>query len=99
MVSQFALPRRALGRTGLQVSVLGLGTAPLGDLYAHLDDCTAIAVPERAFDLGINLLDTSPLLRERSVRASLRDGDQARAAPGHRTCSGIKLMRIEAFEE
>lgn len=61
MVSQIALPRRALGRTGLQVSVLGIGTAPLGDLYAHLDDGTAIAVAQRAFDLGINLLDTSPL--------------------------------------
>lgn len=61
MVSQSALPRRALGRTGLEVSVLGFGTAPLGDLYAHLDDRTAIAAAERAFDLGINLLDTSPL--------------------------------------
>ena len=56
-----ALPRRVLGRSGLQVSILGLGTAPLGDLYAHLDDDTAIAAAERAFKLGINLLDTSPL--------------------------------------
>ena len=38
-----------------------LGTAPLGDLYAQLDDATAIAAAERAFELGINLLDTSPL--------------------------------------
>ncbi|WP_024508903.1 aldo/keto reductase [Bradyrhizobium sp. ARR65] len=56
-----ALPRRALGRTGLSVSVLGFGTAPLGDLYVQLDDRTAIAAAERAFELGINLLDTSPL--------------------------------------
>ncbi|MBV9531609.1 MAG: aldo/keto reductase, partial [Bradyrhizobium sp.] len=34
---------------------------PLGDLYARLDDVTAIATVERAFELGINLLDTSPL--------------------------------------
>ena len=61
MVSKSALPRRALGRTGLQVSVFGFGTAPLGDLYARLDDGTAIAAVQRAFDLGINLLDTSPL--------------------------------------
>jgi D-threo-aldose 1-dehydrogenase len=61
MVSKSALPRRALGRTGLQVSVFGIGSAPLGDLYAHLDDGTAIAAVQRAFDLGINLLDTSPL--------------------------------------
>src|SRR6266446_1201130 len=56
-----AVPRRVLGRTGLEVSVLGFGTAPLGDLFARLDDATAIAAVERAFGLGVNLLDTSPL--------------------------------------
>ena len=61
MASQSALPRRALGRTGLQASVLGFGTAPLGDLFLQLDDETAIAAAERAFELGVNLLDTSPL--------------------------------------
>src|SRR5450631_1972352 len=55
------VPRRPLGRTGLEVSVLGFGTAPLGDLYAQLDDETAISAVERAFSLGLNLLDTSPL--------------------------------------
>src|ERR1700719_3571625 len=60
MIAVSALPRRVLGRTGLSVSALGFGTAPLGDLYAHLDDATAIATVERAFELGINLLDTSP---------------------------------------
>jgi D-threo-aldose 1-dehydrogenase len=56
----FAVPRRALGRTHLQVSVLGFGTAPLGDLFVQLDDGTAIDTVERAFELGISLLDTSP---------------------------------------
>src|SRR5690349_715412 len=60
MVSQSALPRRTLGRTGLEVSILGFGTAPLGDLFLELDDHTAIAAASRAFELGINLLDTSP---------------------------------------
>jgi D-threo-aldose 1-dehydrogenase len=55
------VPRRTLGRTGLEVSILGFGTAPLGDLYARLDDRTAIAAVKRAFEVGINLLDTSPL--------------------------------------
>jgi D-threo-aldose 1-dehydrogenase len=43
------------------VSILGFGTAPLGDLYLQLDDRAAIASVERAFELGVNLLDTSPL--------------------------------------
>jgi D-threo-aldose 1-dehydrogenase len=61
MIGVSAVPRRLLGRTGLEVSVLGFGTAPLGDLYARLDDGAAVAAVERAFELGINLLDTSPL--------------------------------------
>jgi D-threo-aldose 1-dehydrogenase len=56
-----SLPRRKLGRTGLDVSVLGFGTAPLGDLFVRIPDAEAIATVERAFALGINLLDSSPL--------------------------------------
>ncbi|NOJ43632.1 aldo/keto reductase [Bradyrhizobium australiense] len=70
------VPRRALGRTRLEVSVLGFGTAPLGDLYAQLDDETAIDAVSRAFELDINLLDTSPLygngLAEHRCGAALR---------------------------
>src|SRR5437660_11977888 len=83
MIPLSAVPRRVLGRTGLQVSVLGFGTAPLGDLYAKLNDATAIAVAERAFELGIKPSRHFPALWPRSVRTSLRDGDQARAATGH----------------
>src|SRR4051812_9416029 len=76
MALPVALPRRPLGRTGLDVSVLGFGAAPLGDLYARLDDATAIAAVERAFALGVNLLDTSPLyghgLSEHRCGAALR---------------------------
>src|SRR3954453_2177038 len=76
MKAVFALPRRALGRTRLQVSVLGFGTAPLGDLYVQLDDNTAIDTVKRAFELGINLLDSSPLygngLAEHRCGAAIR---------------------------
>jgi D-threo-aldose 1-dehydrogenase len=61
MVPVFTLPRRVLGRTEVEVSVLGFGTAPLGDLFVRIDDEIAIATVERAFALGINLLDSSPL--------------------------------------
>jgi D-threo-aldose 1-dehydrogenase len=76
MTPRSTVPRRPLGRTGLQVSALGFGTAPLGDLYRRLDDGTAIAAVERAFALGINLLDTSPLyghgLSEHRCGAAIR---------------------------
>jgi D-threo-aldose 1-dehydrogenase len=76
MALSSALSRRPLGRTGLEVSAVGFGAAPLGDLYRKLDDTTAIAAVERAFALGINLLDTSPLyghgLSEHRCGAALR---------------------------
>jgi D-threo-aldose 1-dehydrogenase len=76
MALMSAPPRRPLGRTGLEVSALGFGTAPLGDLYSKLDDGTAIAAVERALALGVNLIDTSPLyghgLAEHRCGAAIR---------------------------
>ena len=71
-----ALPVRPLGRSGLKVTTLGFGGAPLGDLYAHLDEAIAIATVETALASGINLVDTSPLyghgLSEHRVGTGLR---------------------------
>lgn len=70
------LPRRRLGRTETEVSVLGLGGAPLGDLYALLDEGTAQATVAAALAAGITLVDTAPLyghgLSEQRVGAGLR---------------------------
>jgi D-threo-aldose 1-dehydrogenase len=67
---------RALGRTGLSVSSLGFGGAPLGDLYTALDDATAIATVEAAATAGITLFDTAPLygrgLSEHRLGTALR---------------------------
>ena len=54
------IPTRSLGRTGLQVSVLGLGTAPLGDLFTKLDEQVAINTIVSGLRAGLTLLDTSP---------------------------------------
>ena len=68
--------RRTLGRTGIEVSALGFGGAPLGDLYAPIDDATAIATVEAALDAGVTLVDTSPLygrgLSEHRIGTALR---------------------------
>jgi D-threo-aldose 1-dehydrogenase len=55
------LPTRPLGRLALPVSVIGFGGAPLGDLYARLDDAQAIAAVGAAHAAGITLFDTAPL--------------------------------------
>jgi D-threo-aldose 1-dehydrogenase len=55
-----ALAKRRLGRSTLEVTEIGFGSAPLGDLYARLDDATAIATVDAALERGITLFDTSP---------------------------------------
>jgi D-threo-aldose 1-dehydrogenase len=54
------LPLRHLGRTGIPVSCIGFGAAPLGDLYARMDERMAIDAVATAITLGVTLLDTSP---------------------------------------
>jgi len=51
---------RKLGRTGLMVSVVGYGTAPLGDMYGTSNDDAALQSAYRAVDAGINFFDSSP---------------------------------------
>jgi D-threo-aldose 1-dehydrogenase len=55
-----ATDKRPLGRTKLKVTVLGLGTATLGNLYAPVTDADAAATLSTAFDSGINFVDTAP---------------------------------------
>lgn len=51
---------KTLGATGLDVSVIGLGTWSMGGRWwGATDDQTATAAIEQALDLGINLVDTA----------------------------------------
>jgi len=70
-----ALGERPLGRRGPRVTALGLGCAPLGNLYRAIDDESASAVVDTAWDAGIRFFDTAPLygngLSELRVGAAL----------------------------
>lgn len=50
------LPRRVLGRAGVELPVLGLGTAPSG----HRPEKDAVAFYHRCLDAGVTHLDTGP---------------------------------------
>lgn len=49
-----------LGRTGLTVSILGFGGAPLGDEYGTMAAAEGQRAVDAAIDHGINLFDVSP---------------------------------------
>ena len=53
------LEMRAFGRTGLQVGVLGLGTAEIG--FEHTPDRTVDTILAEALDAGINVIDTAAM--------------------------------------
>src|SRR6476646_1340266 len=73
--------QRRIGRTDLQVSVLGLGGAPLGDLYERIPPDRELATLETAYRRGIRLFDTAPLyghgLSEHRFGHVLRDKPHA----------------------
>ena len=53
--------RRRLGTTQVTVTRLALGGAPIGGLFAAVDDRDATATIRHAWDLGIRYYDTAPL--------------------------------------
>ena len=50
---------RDFGKTGWQVSVVGMGTWNIGNQWGELDDATAWATVRCAFDNGVTLFDTA----------------------------------------
>ncbi|WP_308635329.1 aldo/keto reductase [Paenibacillus silvisoli] len=64
------------GRTGIRVSKLGLGGAPLGGDFGPVTDEQVTQIIEMALELGINFIDTAPLYgkgeSERRIGIALR---------------------------
>ena len=50
---------RSLGKSDLEISVMGLGCAPMSRDNAPTDDTESIATVHAAIDMGVTLLDTS----------------------------------------
>jgi D-threo-aldose 1-dehydrogenase len=69
--------RREIRATGVSVSELGFGAAPIGNLYSAVSDSDAAATVSAAWDAGIRYFDTAPHyglgLSERRLGAALAD--------------------------
>ena len=66
------MPKRRLGRTSLEASLLGIGTAPLGAPEVTQQEVDRVL--GAALDEGVNYLDTAPIYRqaERRLGPALR---------------------------
>jgi D-threo-aldose 1-dehydrogenase len=71
------MERRALGRTGVAVTRVALGCAPLGGLFSEISDDQARATVDAAWELGVRTFDTAPHygagVSERRLGAALRE--------------------------
>jgi aryl-alcohol dehydrogenase-like predicted oxidoreductase len=53
------MEHRPLGRTGIQVSVVGFGAWAVGGTWGPVDDQESLAALHRAVDLGVDFFDTA----------------------------------------
>jgi len=70
------LKTRKIGNTKVEVTELGFGAAQIGNLYAPVEDETAAAAVDAAWEEGVRYFDTAPHyglgLSERRLGAALR---------------------------
>ena len=70
------MERRRLGRQGLETSAIGLGCMGMSEFYGAADEDEAIRTIRRAFELGMNFLDTAdaygPFTNERLVGRAIQ---------------------------
>jgi aryl-alcohol dehydrogenase-like predicted oxidoreductase len=54
-----SLPQRALGKSGINVSAIGLGCMSFSGVYGPSEDAAAVTLINQALDAGITMLDSS----------------------------------------
>ncbi|HTV17726.1 MAG TPA: aldo/keto reductase [Polyangiaceae bacterium] len=82
---------RRLGKSPLSVTQLGVGTAPLGDLYQRVPEADARGMLEAGYELGLRLFDTAPLYG--SGLAEHRTGGLLRQKPRDELVVSTKVGR------
>jgi L-galactose dehydrogenase len=87
---------RPLGRTGLNVSVLGQGGAAFGQQFGPVSAAEAVACVHAAIDAGVNLVDTAAYygrgLAEEFLGQALQGGRR------HKVYVCTKACRLDAAE-
>lgn len=71
MTTPNPLEIRQLGKTHMNVTAVSLGGAGLGGIFGPVGDADGVAAVEKALELGMNYLDTSPKYGEAERRMGL----------------------------
>jgi D-threo-aldose 1-dehydrogenase len=87
-----ALPSARVGRTALQVSRLGLGTAPLTGTNGSIPAAQSVETIRAALDAGVTLVDTAPLYG--GGRSEQRLGTALAGVPRDRYVLSTKVGRL-----
>ena len=86
-----ALPCAQVGRTGLQVSRLGLGTAPLTGKNGSIPELQSVVTIRTALAVGVTLIDTAPMYG--AGRSEQRVGVALQGVPRERYVLSTKVGR------
>ena len=86
------MKRRQLGQSGLDASVIGLGTWAIGGwMWGGQDERDAVRAIHASLDAGVNLIDTAPIYgfghSESIVGAAI--GSPERCGAGHEMRPGM----------
>lgn len=84
--------KRRIGGTGLDVTVLGFGAAPIGGFRATITEAQASATVEAAVKAGVGFFDTSPFYGY--GRSELRLGAVLRGLPRDGFVLSTKIGRV-----
>src|SRR5437016_9653918 len=87
-----SMPRRPLGRTSVEVGILGFGGATIGGIGAQVTEAQAQATLNAAWDAGLRYFDTAPWYG-RGV-SELRVGRLLREKPREEFVISTKVGRI-----
>ncbi len=93
------LPTRTLGKTGIEVTTLGVGCAWLGRRAdGTIDEETGLAAILAALDSGVRLIDTASLYAEGSAERVVGQALRARPALAGRVIVETKVRDVRDFQ-
>src|SRR5882757_8447155 len=98
------MEKRTLGRTGLDVSLLGFGCGAVGGLMVRGNPADQERAVARAIDHGVNYFDTAPLYGDgasetnlgrvlASLKPSVYVGTKVNLTAAERTDAGAAVVR------